>query len=263
MKLALAVALGMTLLTSGGQQQEAPLHGDEATLVNGGWYVSSDSGTLIRVASQEHCSAGMVAPDRQTILCQVFFPDPSGNFGPSLELDVFHRNGSVVSLKPAGSIADWRVWNDGAQVALDVREKTGAVHHDLYDTATGALVQSVSDSRDKTMLPQWAKNRGELDDESVPESEDLIRERELWIAKAMREIAEIQPGTKRKDIFRVLTTEGGLSTRTGRTYVYRGCPYIKVRIAFKPVGAADQFGEGPDDEVESVSRPYLAWVTMD
>ena len=69
---------------------------------------------------------------------------------------------------------------------------------------------------------------------------------------------------KRQDLLKVFTTEGGLSTRFQRTYVYAECPYIKVNVRFK--AASDEgnvVAEEPDDIIESISQPYLGWSAMD
>lgn len=69
---------------------------------------------------------------------------------------------------------------------------------------------------------------------------------------------------QRKDLSDIFTTEGGISNRFQRTYVYVECPYIKVVVKFN--GASDETNalkEDPDDTIESVSQPFLQWSTMD
>jgi hypothetical protein len=94
--------------------------------------------------------------------------------------------------------------------------------------------------------------------------DDYARERTKWVAKVLRQITKIEPGMKRRDLLKVFTTEGGLSTRFQHTYVYSECPYIKVNVRFK---SANNEGNGvdeePDDIIESISQPYLAWSVMD
>ena len=53
-----------------------------------------------------------------------------------------------------------------------------------------------------------------------------------WIADAIKAIETVKVGMTRSDLTKVLTTEGGLSTTSLRTYVYRRCPYIKVDLKF-------------------------------
>ncbi|MBV8629352.1 MAG: hypothetical protein JOZ83_00395 [Silvibacterium sp.] len=107
-------------------------------------------------------------------------------------------------------------------------------------------------------LPQWAKDRSELDDESVPEGPAYSQQRTLWIGKLLKRIAAMQPGMTRRDLESIFKTEGGLSTRKQQTYVYKDCPYIKVDIVFSGTGATE--GE---DRIVSISRPYLAFAIMD
>jgi hypothetical protein len=69
---------------------------------------------------------------------------------------------------------------------------------------------------------------------------------------------------KRSQLSPVFTTEGGLSFRLQRTYVSIDCRYIKVDIRFKASkNDSDAPDEGPDDIIESVSKPYLEWGVTD
>jgi hypothetical protein len=67
----------------------------------------------------------------------------------------------------------------------------------------------------------------------------------------------------RGDLLRVFTTEGGISTRTQRTYVHTECPYIKVTVHFKAMGESSTLDENPDDIIESISQPFLAGSVVD
>ena len=85
-----------------------------------------------------------------------------------------------------------------------------------------------------------------------------------FVALWLKEIQTIKVGMTRKQLLEAFTTEGGLSSRTWRTYVYRRCPYIKVDVDFKPVGNEnDQLGQKPEDVITKISRPYLQWPIMD
>jgi hypothetical protein len=95
-------------------------------------------------------------------------------------------------------------------------------------------------------------------------SAELTQQRMQWIGKVLRDIDKIRPGMQRKDLLTVFTTEGGLSTRTQRTYVYKDCPYVKVTVNFKtPVVESSALGEDPDDTIESLSQPFLALSITD
>jgi hypothetical protein len=85
-----------------------------------------------------------------------------------------------------------------------------------------------------------------------------------WIASVLRWTYDIKPGMTRKDLLRVYTTEGGISTRTHRTYVLKGCPGIKVDVEFVPVGnVQDGLMESPNDQILKLSKPYLDYSHMD
>ena len=90
-----------------------------------------------------------------------------------------------------------------------------------------------------------------------------------WLAKSLKEIQTITAGMRRGDLLRVFTTEGGLSNRLQRRYVYRGCPYIKVDVKFDPVGKPTDAqgratgGESAKDVIESISEPFLQWIIVD
>jgi len=87
------------------------------------------------------------------------------------------------------------------------------------------------------------------------------------ISEAIRDVSTVQVGMKRRDLLRVFTVEGGISTRLQRTYVYRRCPYVKVDVEFEEV-ARDAEGRVPlpesdEDVIKRISRPYLAWSVFD
>ncbi|HEX3624938.1 MAG TPA: hypothetical protein VH280_05855 [Verrucomicrobiae bacterium] len=82
------------------------------------------------------------------------------------------------------------------------------------------------------------------------------------IANALRQCQSIRAGMTRAELSKVFYTEGGLSTVTHRTYVYRDCPYIKVDVDFAP-SAPKQDVEKPTDNVIRISKPYLDWSVAD
>jgi hypothetical protein len=85
-----------------------------------------------------------------------------------------------------------------------------------------------------------------------------------WVSSVLRWTSDIKPGMTRKDLLRVYTEEGGLSTRAQRTYVLKGCPGIKVDVEFAPVGhVQDGLTEGPGDQILKISKPYLDYSHMD
>jgi len=91
-----------------------------------------------------------------------------------------------------------------------------------------------------------------------------------WVASVLRWTYEIKVGMTRGNLLKVYTTEGGLSTGTRRTYVLKGCPYVKVDVEFKPVGRPERDTEGritlvEDDRdiITRISRPYLEYSILD
>ena len=83
------------------------------------------------------------------------------------------------------------------------------------------------------------------------------------MSKVLEEVSSIQAGMSRADLLRIFTTEGGISTRDEQRYVYRRCPYIKVRVNFRrPADADDDWGGAPEaewsgDVIQSISKPFL------
>jgi hypothetical protein len=85
-----------------------------------------------------------------------------------------------------------------------------------------------------------------------------------WIANALQEIQSVQVNMKRRDLARVFTTEGGLSTRSSRVYVYKKCPYIKVKFDFQPAQGSENLSrESEDDRITKISKPYLEYPLTD
>jgi hypothetical protein len=82
------------------------------------------------------------------------------------------------------------------------------------------------------------------------------------IANVLKQCQAIKPGMTRAELCTVFSTEGGLSTVTHRTFVYRNCPYIKVNVDFAP-SVPQQDVEKPADIVTKISRPYLDWSVAD
>jgi hypothetical protein len=80
-----------------------------------------------------------------------------------------------------------------------------------------------------------------------------------WIGHFLDAMQAIKVGMTRSDLTNLFTTEGGLSTPSQHTYVYRQCPYIKVDVRF---ATSNPEKELPTDKIVEVSRPYLAWSVM-
>ncbi len=86
-----------------------------------------------------------------------------------------------------------------------------------------------------------------------------------WIAAVLKEIETIKIGATRGKLLEVFTIEGGMSTPTKRTYVYRACSYIKVDVDFEPMpqNLRGRLQENMGDKIVKISRPYLQWSITD
>lgn len=84
-----------------------------------------------------------------------------------------------------------------------------------------------------------------------------------WVSSVMAWIATIKPGMTRRELQQVFTTEGGLSTRTRRTYVLSQCRTIKVDVEFSAASKESDMQEMPEDKIVKISRPYLEYSIFD
>ena len=93
---------------------------------------------------------------------------------------------------------------------------------------------------------------------------EIQKEHAEWIDSVLRSVETLKPGMTRKDLYNLFTQEGGLSTRTQRTYVYRQCSHIKVDVTFAPASREGPLSdEMPGDVIVSLSRPYLQYTNID
>ena len=168
----------------------------------------------------------------------------------------------MYTIQPGSPIGEWHFWHDGKQLAVHYGFSGELGTFALYDAATGKRVDRLPGSLQSRMLPQWAKSPSQLDQESLPEGSAFSKQETLWIAKVLNEVNTIRAGMSRNDLLKVFREEGGLSTRSHRTYVYKECPYIKVDAVFSVVGAPG-LTESGDDKIVSISGPYLAYAIMD
>ena len=102
------------------------------------------------------------------------------------------------------------------------------------------------------------------------QSSRRAQEHTEWVVESLKEMQTIKVGMTRADLLKVFTTEGGLSTGLNRTYVFRGCAFIKVDVEFDPVGrpARDREGrvtlvEADEDVIKKISKPYLDRSVLD
>ena len=86
------------------------------------------------------------------------------------------------------------------------------------------------------------------------------QEHTKWVAASLQKMQTVKVGMTRADLQLLFTEEGGISTRKQRTYVYRECPYMKVDVQFAP---AERPSNESFDKIIALSRPYLAYMTVD
>ena len=91
-----------------------------------------------------------------------------------------------------------------------------------------------------------------------------------WVTEVLERMQTIMPGMTREVLYRVFTTEGGLSTGLQRTFVSRDCPYFKVDVEFQATVSPDRDKNGwvtlvedGKDLILKISRPYLQFSIAD
>jgi hypothetical protein len=93
---------------------------------------------------------------------------------------------------------------------------------------------------------------------------DVDRNLTKQISAILTGCQKIKPGMTRAELLKVFTTEGGISSATHRTFVYRGCPYIKVDVDFTLSDPKQKtVEERPTDTIHKISKPYLEWSIND
>ncbi len=83
------------------------------------------------------------------------------------------------------------------------------------------------------------------------------------VQDALEASRDIKVGTTRRKLEENWSLDGGMEFRDEARYIYRKCGYIRVDVKFKLAAPADGIENLPDDAVIHVSRPYLAYPTMD
>lgn len=110
---------------------------------------------------------------------------------------------------------------------------------------------------------RWVRQVKLLRVEPLPSSSPYDSEQARWILANLPELQSIKVGMTRGQLLKVFREEGGISTRTWRSYVYRKCGYVKVDVEFAPVRDKDSPESSPDDRITKISKPYLELMIMD
>jgi hypothetical protein len=84
------------------------------------------------------------------------------------------------------------------------------------------------------------------------------------VARAIDAVNKIKKDMLRSDVEKEFRLEGGLFSRNQTFYVYKNCPFIKIKVAFELDPSYKDFVTGsPKDRVLSVSKPYLEYSVTD
>jgi hypothetical protein len=83
------------------------------------------------------------------------------------------------------------------------------------------------------------------------------------VQDALQASRRIKIGETRRQLETDFREDGGAQVRDQTRYMYRRCSYIRVDVDFKLAAPVDSPADSPDDTVVKVSRPYLAYPTMD
>lgn len=88
-------------------------------------------------------------------------------------------------------------------------------------------------------------------------------ERCAEVKQAIDSSLKIKPGTTRREVAKQFQEDGGANAREQTRYTYKKCMYIRINISFKPAAPRNSLEFSADDVVTKVSKPYLAYPTMD
>jgi len=229
------------------------------------WYPSAEAQSIAELmgVKEGHCSMAQGTVDGKTFACMVWDNDPE-RFSLPTQIEIYRGRKLKYTIQSGSPIWEWHFWKEGKQLAVHYGSQHGAAFYVLYDSRTGAEAERVAYSPESRRLPEWAKSQWVRAEESLPEGPTFLQQQSIWIGKILERINTIHAGMTRKDLLTLFRGEGGISTRTHRTYVYKDCPYIKVDVVFSPAGRPDEFlQESDEDRLVSVSPPYLAYSEMD
>jgi len=220
------------------------------------FYVEAQSITDQTGLPEKRCSELQSTVDGKTFACMVWDNDEQ-KFSNPTQIEIYRDSQLALTIETDAPIRESHFWEGGNQLSVHVGKRGDPGAYELFDLTTGKRVGKLDSVSGVSALPQWAKGRAELDDESVPEGPAYSEQRTLWIAKVLRQVGAISPGMTRTDLLRIFTTDGGIFTREQQTFVLRECRYIKVDVVFSPAN------HEAEDRIMRISRPYLAYSVAD
>ena len=77
------------------------------------------------------------------------------------------------------------------------------------------------------------------------------------ISAILTEYQKIKPGMTRAELLKIFTTQGGIWSAMHRTFVYRGCPYIKVDVDFT---LSDPKQKGTEERPTTLSTKFQSHI---
>jgi len=234
-------------------------------LITAPWHSSANAQSIKEIigVKEGHCSMAQGTVDGRTFACMVWDNDPARFSGPT-QIEIYRGRKLKYTIQSGSPIWEWHFWKEGKQLTVHYGSQHGAAFYVLYDSRNGAEVERMAGSPDSRRLPEWAKSQWVRAEESLPEGPAFLQQQSIWMGKVLEQISTIHAGMTRKELLTLFRGEGGISTRTHRTYVYKDCPYIKVDVVFSPAGRPDEFvQESDEDKLVGISGPYLAYGVMD
>ena len=82
------------------------------------------------------------------------------------------------------------------------------------------------------------------------------------LVQALQDTQMLKPGDMRVKLDENFLLDGGLQFRTKTRYMFKKCHYIRIDVDFE-VPTDNKMEFAPTDKILSVSKPYLAYPTMD
>ncbi len=151
-----------------------------------------------------------------------------------------------------------------AYISSHIKNKYSNVTNIAIEKAKKGWIYKIK-YKDKDILKIHFDEKGHpielIDLESdVIKKKKKLESHEKWLQKVLTDIKTIKVGMTRKQLLKVFTTEGGISSSTWRTYVSRDSWCIKVDVNFK---ALKKDKESPNDTITKISKPYLEWAIID
>src|SRR5262249_17196352 len=140
-----------------------------------------------------HCSELISSLDGKTSACKVWDNDEQ-KFSNPTQIEIYRHGQLAFRIETDAPIREWHFWEGANQLSVHVGKSHDPGAYELFDLTTGKRIGKLDSVSSASALPQWAKTRAQLDDESVPEGPVYSEQRILWLGKVIRQVAAISPG---------------------------------------------------------------------